>query len=229
VIKNRLGYVGRGLFLTMTALWISLVGVQSANSAESKEVSNPTQLMRDLTDQVMQSLVDKEEFLQENPEEVNDVARYLVNKFVIPHLDMILMSRWIVGKSWKKATPEKRRQFTDQFTEMLIGTYASALLEFRGKSVAFKPFHRDPKRKDGVVKADFYSGDGAPTVPVWFRVRLDKSEQWKVFDIIVDGVSLVKNYRSSFSAEIRKVGFDGLIARLTKHNLDKKNSSSSKN
>ncbi len=105
---------------------------------------------------------------------------------------------------------------------MLIRTYASALLEFRGKKVLFKPFHHDPKRKDAVVKAEFSGDSGAPAVPVLFRVRIDKQQEWKVFDIIVDGVSLVKNYRSSFGAEIRKVGLEGLIQRLSTHNSEQK-------
>jgi len=174
--------------------------------------------MQRLTDQVMSRLIEKEAFLKQNPDQVQQVARELVDEFVIPHLDMKLMSRWIVGKSWRKATASQRQRFIDEFTGMLIRTYASALLEFRGKSVIFKPFKRDPKRKDGVVRAEFSSNDGTPVIPVLFRVRPNKQAEWKIFDIIVDGISLVKNYRSSFGAEIRKVGLEGLIQRLSSHN-----------
>lgn len=195
--------------------WLSIAPATTA--AETPDIT-----MQQLTDQVMNRLIEKEVYLKENPDQVQRVARELVDEFVIPHLDMKLMSRWIVGKSWRKATASQRAQFMEEFTGMLIRTYASALLEFRGKSVIFKPFNRDPKRKDGLVRAEFSSNDGTPVVPVLFRVRLNKQDEWKIFDIIVDGISLVKNYRSSFGAEIRKVGLEGLIQRLSNHNQEQK-------
>ncbi len=182
----------------------------------------PDVTMKRLTSHVFQRLEEKETFMQANPDQVQVVGRELVDEFVLPFLDMKLMSRWIIGKSWRTATPEQRQRFQDEFTNMLIRTYASALLEFRGKTVTFKPFHHDPKRKDAVVKAEFSGDSGAPAIPVLFRVRIDKQKEWKVFDIIVDGVSLVKNYRSSFGAEIRKVGLEGLIKRLSTHNTEQK-------
>ncbi|MBT3309037.1 MAG: ABC transporter substrate-binding protein [Gammaproteobacteria bacterium] len=178
--------------------------------------------MQRLTQEVFERLEAKEAYMKANPAQVQMVGRELVNEFVLPFLDMKLMSRWIIGKSWRTATVEQRQRFETEFTNMLIRTYASALLEFRGKAVNFKPFHRDPKRKDAVVKAEFSGGDGSPAIPVLFRVRIDKQKEWKAFDIIVDGVSLVKNYRSSFGAEIRKVGLEGLIKRLSTHNTKQK-------
>lgn len=191
-------------------------------SAAQAATETPDITMKRLTSQVFQRLEEKEAFMQANPGSVQRVGRELVDEFVLPFLDMKLMSRWIIGKSWRSATPEQRQRFQTEFTNMLIRTYASALLEFRGKKVLFKPFHHDPKRKDAVVKAEFSGDSGAPAVPVLFRVRIDKQQEWKVFDIIVDGVSLVKNYRSSFGAEIRKVGLEGLIQRLSTHNSEQK-------
>lgn len=191
-------------------------------SALQAATETPDVTMQRLTSQVFSRLEEKEAFMKANPDQAQQVGRELVDEFVLPFLDMQLMSRWVVGKSWRGASVEQRQRFIDEFTSMLIRTYASALLEFRGKTVDFKPFHRDPKRKDAVVRAEFSGGGGAPAVPVLFRVRIDKQQSWKVFDIIVDGVSLVKNYRSSFGAEIRKVGFQGLIDRLSTHNAEKK-------
>ncbi len=191
--------------------WLALPSVQA-------EEQTPDLLIKDLTDQILDQLLLEEESMKLDPAHTQQVARMLVDELIIPHIDMKLMSRWIVGKSWRKATAQQRQQFMDEFTGMLIRTYAGALIEFRGKSVTFKPFHHDPKRKDAVVRAEFFDGSGAPPIPVLFRVRRDRQGEWKVFDFIVDGISLVKNYRSSFAAEIRKVGFDGLIRRLSTHN-----------
>ena len=204
---------------TFTILWMTLFSMLLAPLAQADSVT-PDITMRQLTEEVMNRLFEQEAFLKENPDQVQTVATGLVDEFVVPQLDMKLMSRWIIGKSWRTATASQRQRFMDEFTGMLIRTYASALLEFRGKSVLFKPFHHDPKRKDAVVKAEFSGGNGTPAIPVLFRVRRDKQGEWKVFDIIVDGISLVKNYRSSFGAEIRKVGIEGLIKRLSTHNRE---------
>lgn len=208
--------------ITQPLFWstaLLLLGIVSSAQAATE---TPDLTMQRLTSQVFERLESKEAFMKANPDQVQVVGRELVDEFVLPFLDMKLMSRWIIGKSWRTATPAQRLRFQDEFTNMLIRTYASALLEFRGKKVTFKPFHHDPKRKDAVVKAEFSGNPGAPVVPVLFRVRIDKQKEWKVFDIIVDGVSLVKNYRSSFGAEIRKVGLDGLIKRLSNHNTEQK-------
>ncbi len=207
----------RSLFIGMVLGFASLQVSQAATEGETPDVT-----MQQLTQKIFARLEEKEAFMRSNPDQVHTVGRELVDEFVLPHLDMNLMSRWIVGKSWRSATAEQRERFQAEFTNMLIRTYANALLEFRGKEMVFQPFHHDPKRKDAVVKAAFKGGDGAPPVPVLFRVLRNGEGVWKVIDIIVDGVSLVKNYRSSFGAEIRKVGLDGLIKRLSSHNKGQK-------
>lgn len=207
----RFATIKYGNYLWLLVAWLLLGAPVAAEEG-------PDVMIQDLTEQMMDQLLLEEDAMNSDPAHVEQVARMLVDEFVIPNMDMKLMSRWIIGKSWRKATAEQRQQFMDEFTGMLIRTYAGALVEFRGKSVTFKPFHRNPKRKDAVVRAEFSGDDGAPPIPVLFRVRQDRQKIWKVFDIIVDGVSLVKNYRSSFGAEIRKVGLDGLIKRLSTHN-----------
>lgn len=209
----------RAIDLRFWGTALLLLGLTTSLQAATE---TPDLTMQRLTHQVFERLEAQEAFMRANPDQVQEIGHKLVDEFVLPFLDMKLMSRWIIGKSWRTATPQQRQRFQNEFTNMLIRTYASALLEFRGKKVSFKPFHHDPKRKDAVVKAEFSGGGGAPAVPVLFRVRIDKQQQWKVFDIIVDGVSLVKNYRSSFGAEIRKVGLDGLIQRLSSHNTTQK-------
>ncbi len=195
----------------------SLLLLPSLVSATTLETPDLT--LQRLTTEVFSRLEQREQFMRENPDQLEQIGVELVNELVLPIIDMELVSRWIIGKSWKEAGSQQRQQFIDEFTHMLIRTYANALLEFRGKRVEFMPFHHDARRKDAVVKAEFHGISGSPPIPVWFRVvQRGTDSPWRVFDVIVDQVSLVKNYRSSFSAEIRKVGFDGLIARLVKHN-----------
>lgn len=204
-----------GFLVGLLLFWLAFGGVQAAGE-------RPDVLMRTLTDQVMERLLEQEEFLKQHPDQIQPVARKLINEVVLPHMDMKLMSRWVIGKGWNRATAGQRQQFVDEFTGMLVRTYASAMLEFRGSQVAIKPLDGDPVKNHTVVRTEFINSSGDST-PVLFRVRKDKQGEWKVFDMVVDGISLVKNYRSSFGAEIRKVGIDGLIKRLASHNNEKQN------
>lgn len=188
-----------------------------AFSVAQATTEQPDELIQNLTDQVLERLQQKEQLLSDNPKQAQLITRELITEIVLPHLDMSLMSRWVIGKNWGKATPAQRKQFKDKFTSMLVRTYASAMVEFRNSHVVVKPAAYNPSKKTTVVKTEFFNGEVSPT-PVLFRVRKDKQNRWKVFDMIVDGVSLVKNYKSSFSAEIRKVGIRGLLERLSSHN-----------
>jgi len=208
LMANNNAMVGGILLLLFT-----FNGVQAANES-------PDVLMRNMTDQVMERLLEQEELLKKNPQQVQLVARKLVDEVILPHLDMRLMSRWVIGKGWNKATAAQRKQFINEFTGMLVKTYASALLEFRGSRIVVKPVDRNLTKTNTVVRTEFFNSSGKST-PVLFRVRKDRAGEWKIFDMIVDGVSLVKNYKSSFGAEIRKVGVSGLLKRLSSHNSQK--------
>lgn len=198
------------LIAWLLMFWFAIGAVQAVEE-------QPDELIQELTNQVLERLHQKEEQLRERPEQAKLVARELITEIVLPHLDMHLMSQWIIGKNWSKLTEEQRKQFQGRFTRMLVHTYASAMTEFRAGRVAIEPTVYDPSRRTVVVRTEFASGSGSKT-PVQFRVRRDKKRKWKVFDMVVDGVSLVNNYKSSFRAEIRKVGVDGLLRRLSSHN-----------
>jgi len=202
--------MNRNIFIGMVLLLCSMFsGTQAADE-------RPDTLMQSITDQMMEKLLQEDRFLSENPEQAYKVSKKLVNEIILPHLNMRLMSHWIIGKNWKKATAEQRNQFVEKFTSMLVRTYAGAMLQFRGSSVTIEPIDPDLiKKNTTVVRTEFINSHGVVT-PVLFRVRKGGSGEWKVFDMIVDGVSLVKNYRSNFSAVIRKVGISGLIKRLEK-------------
>ena len=135
---------------------------------------------------------------------------------VLPHFDFAHMTRLAVGKSWRKATPEQQKSLIDEFRTLLVRTYSKAFVEYRNQAIEFKPFKMQPAETDVLVRTSVKQSSGKP---VQIDYNLEKTEQgWKVYDISVAGVSLVTNYRSSFTQEVSAGGIDGLIGSLRAKN-----------
>jgi len=142
--------------------------------------------------------------------------RALANEAVLPHVDFVTLSRWVLGKHWPKATPAQREAFMTQFREMLLVTYLRNVTSYRETAVRFLPLRAAPEDDRVVVQAEV-EPQGAPVVNVMFRMhRVDG--RWLIYDVAVEGISLVATHRSGFSQEISRNGLDGLIARLAEMN-----------
>ena len=142
--------------------------------------------------------------------------RALANEAVLPHVDFVTLSRWVLGKHWRKATPAQREAFMVQFREMLLVTYLRNVTSYRETAVRFLPLRATPEDDRVEVHAEV-EPEGAPVVNVMFRMhRVDG--RWLIYDVSVEGISLVATHRSGFSQEISRNGLDGLITRLTEMN-----------
>jgi phospholipid transport system substrate-binding protein len=170
---------------------------------------NPVELIRGTTEQVRAGLVDTD------PASAQRVARDLVKRIVMPHLDLKRISRWVIGKHWKHASEEQKARFVEAFGNLLVNTYAAALAENREFDIRYLPFTGAKGRK-AVVRTEVQQ-PGAPVIPINYKMYRHKGE-WKAYDVTVDGISLVANYRTSFTAELRRKGLDQLIERLETHN-----------
>ena len=146
----------------------------------------------------------------------------LVQEKVIPHFDFRLMTRAALGRYWRQATEEQKEKLTNEFRELLVRTYATMLLGYSDEKIEYLPFRGKPGDKRVMVRTRVHTSDGAPPVPIDYRLYR-KDGEWKVYDVVVDGVSLVSNYRGTFAAEVRKGGIDGLIASLEEHNRKLRN------
>ncbi len=151
----------------------------------------------------------------------------LADDVLIRHFDINAMSRWVLGSHRKSLSGAQQQHFAQEFQKLVIRFYVSALfsdpelldeiIAMGDRVITFEPITWGEQTKKVVVKSVF-SIPGGDKVPVHFRLYLSKRGAWLIYDVKVDGISLITNYRNSFAAEIRKDGFDTMLARLIKKN-----------
>lgn len=178
----------------------------------AKEMA-PDQLVKSTVDEVITILKQDDGIKKGNKDRVLD----LIETKILPHFNFTRMTRLAMGKNWSKAEPQQQKVLVSEFQTLLVRTYSNALTNYRDEVIEVAPLAPQPDAKSTTVKTRVIQGRGREPVPIEYSMeKTDKG--WKVYDVIVAGVSLVTNYRSSFNSEIRKTGVDGLIATLTKKN-----------
>lgn len=140
----------------------------------------------------------------------------LISTIILPNFDFTQMSRWTLGKTWSGLPEEKQALFTDQFQKLLVGTYTTALVEFDNQQVEVQPAIQSKNPKLVVVPTVITQSNADPLNISY--MMMDSEHGWKVVDISIGGVSLIKNYRASYAAQIRKEGVDALIEKLVTKN-----------
>ncbi|HEX5539711.1 MAG TPA: ABC transporter substrate-binding protein [Methylophilaceae bacterium] len=140
----------------------------------------------------------------------------LAEEKILPNFDFDRVSRLVLGKYWRSATKEQQAAFQREFRSLMLRTYATALSKYRDQTIDFKPFHMQPGATDVTVESEIIQPGGQP---IGVDYTLEKTgDSWKVYDIVIEGVSLVTNYRGQFSNAIRQSGMDGLIKKLSEKN-----------
>lgn len=212
--------------LVLAVIFSLLIGYLTVTQAEEmtetpevvKELTGPQEIVQDGTERMLQALKDNEEQLEEDP----TVIYGLIQEILLPSFDFGKMSKLALGKNWRKANSEQREQFTAEFRLLIVRTYSTALLEYANEEIRFLPFRGDLKKKKATVKMEILQS-GGPSIPMALSMYLNKGKVWKAYDVKIDGISLVTNYRSSFSSQIRREGMDKLIAKLASRNEKVKN------
>jgi len=191
--------------------WLLLAAMLTGIVPEVRAEPEPVAVLRQMSDYVT-DVVRRDTSILKDPVRL----RALANDAVLPHVDFAALSRWVLGKHWRKATPAQRESFMTQFREMLLVTYLRNVTSYRETAVRFLPLRAAPEDDRVVVQAEV-EPQGLPVVNVMFRMhRVDG--RWLIYDVTVEGISLVATHRSGFSQEITRNGLDGLIARLTEMN-----------
>jgi phospholipid transport system substrate-binding protein len=169
--------------------------------------------------QVIQKTADQLQVNLQKPEYKSDFkkATDFVNQVIEPHIDFNRVSILVLGKLWKTATPAQKEQFKKEFRLLLVRTYTTAFTEYANWKIRYLPLEMNPADKKAMVRTEILQSGGQP-VAVNYRMVQDGGD-WKVYDVLIEGVSLLQNYRSSFSDEVARTGsLDQLITHLSERN-----------
>lgn len=172
----------------------------------------PRDRVVETSQKMLAALKNDKDLLKQNPQRVYD----LVSEIVLPHFDFVTMSKWVLGKNWRKLSPEQQQRFTTEFRTLLVRTYAVSLSSYKDEKLNYLPLQAAAGADDVTVRTEVVRG-GGPAIPINYSMHL-KDGEWKVYDVVIDGVSLVVNYRTSFSAQIRQGGVEKLIDDLVARN-----------
>lgn len=172
----------------------------------------PDQLVKNVTMEVVE-LITKDKEIQ-----AGDRGKLiqLIDAKVLPHFNFTAMTALALGQSWNKATPEQKKRLTEEFRTLLVRTYASALAAYSEQKLEFRPLRAKPTDTDVTVQVRVLQ-PGAQPVPIDYSMEKTASG-WKVYDVMVGGVSLVANYRTEFNNVVRESGIDGLVKNLAAKN-----------
>lgn len=170
------------------------------------------QVVKDTADQVLEQLRADKEALQNNPDRIYA----LVYEVIIPHFDFKSMSKWVLGRNWRQASPEQQEQFSKEFQTLLVRTYAKALLQYSDQDIEYSPVHKKADAELVTVRTEVKQS-GSSKIPINYTMH-EVDGEWKVVDVAVNGASLVSTYRGSFASEVRRSGIDTLISKLADRN-----------
>ena len=193
-------------------LWASLLFVPAG---EAQELPGPQQLVEQTTEKVLDTLANRRKELEND----HQLIYKLTNEIVVPHFDFVTIAKWVLAKHWRTATKEQKLRFIRAFRELMVKTYAVAILEYDGNKISYLPLRDDVSKGDVTVRTEFHQA-GKPPVAINYSLH-QRTSGWKVYDISVDGVSIVQTFRTSFGTEIKQTSLDAVIDRIEKKNQDK--------
>lgn len=176
--------------------------------------SAPELLIRQTADEVLQIIKTRQGEFKQDP----STLFKLVDAKVLPHFDFDRMTDLALGRYKRKVESEQKPKLVNEFRQLLVRTYGKALLEYNDQEIIYLPMRGKIDRGEVTVRTEIEQKGGFP-IPLNYELY-KKGEGWKVYDISVDNISLVTNYRSSFAKKIKEVGIDGLIESLQQRNKD---------
>lgn len=177
---------------------------------------SPLALAESTSQEMLKALNANRAALQQNSDQIYD----LVQEILLPHFDFTTMSRWVLGKHWRTATPDQRERFANDFRTLLVNTYSKALLEYSNEKIEFLPLSAAADSDDVTVRSEVHVRGQQP-IPINYSMHR-KDGAWKVYDVTIEGVSLVSNYRNTIDSQIRREGLDATLDKLRSGTLSTK-------
>jgi phospholipid transport system substrate-binding protein len=200
-------------YVVAVVVTLSIVIVTSPGFSQDVQ---PVVMVKTISQEVIAAIKADKAILAGDSLKLAELADTRIN----PHFDFRRMTQSAMAKNWRVATPEQQERLTTSFKTLLVGTYSKALVTYRDRTIDYRALRGDPASGEVTVRSELAQNGQQPMV---IDYDLGKSaSEWKIFDIKVDGASLIVAYRESFTDEVRNHGIDGLIATLDSKNLQNK-------
>jgi len=208
--------VKNGIFLFILSLFVASNSIAAANPS----IQPPDEMLKIATKKMLRSINDNRTEIKQSP----DKLKSLVEEIILPHLDFIAASKAVMGKYWRRAAKDQKLNFIRQFRLLLLRFYSSALSEYlngQDKDLDENLIHYFPiKIKEGekslTIRAEVKPDTGQP-IPIRYRMHLTK-KGWKIYDVSVEGISMITTYKNNFANQFKTEGIDALIASLKEKN-----------
>ena len=207
-----------GTVAVVAMLGAAPLAVTSAQTAEKPAAAaavpgpSPQQLIQKVSQDLLRDLDANRATYKKEPQKL----RALVDKHLLPNFDVDYAARLVLGKHWRSASEAQRKRFIDAFYQSLMRNYGDAIVEFQENQLKILPFRGDPASGSATVRTEIMR-QGTP-VPVNYSMRATP-QGWKAWDVTIEGISYVKNYRTDFGAQADKEGIDAVIQRLESQNV----------
>lgn len=172
----------------------------------------PDALVKRVTDEVLAIIKADKDLQSGNSRKVAELA----DAKVLPHFDFTRMTRLAVGRNWQQASDAQKEQLVKEFRTMLVRTYSTSLTAYRNQTIEVKPVKMAAGDKEVTVRTAVIQ-QGGPQIPIDYAMEKADSG-WKVYDVVIDGASLVTTYRGSFNEQVQRGGIDGLLKTLAERN-----------
>lgn len=198
--------------MTRFIAWVVAACVLCAGPVFAAEALAPDILAKSVTDEVL-AIVRADKDIQ-----AGDQRRIheLVQSKVVPHFNFVRMTQLAMGRNWREASADQQKRMVEEFRTLLVRTYTSAFTQYRNQSVEYRRPRMAAGDTDVVVQSLIKQPSGQPVAVDYSMERTDAG--WKVYNVKIEGVSMVENYRNTFNSEIQKNGIDGLIKTLAERN-----------
>lgn len=192
--------------------WVAIFAITLIASLVQAESLPPDQLVKDVSSEVLNILKNDKDIQNGDMNKVTALAE----EKIVPHFNFERMSRSALGQPWKDATPAQQQAFVREFRTLTTRTYSSALSKYRDQSIKYMPFNAKPNDTEVQVNTVILQ-PGGPSIPVDYLLEKE-ADQWKVYDVIISGLSLTAAHRGEYTSEVHQHGLDELIRKLAEKN-----------
>jgi len=198
-------------------LMLSLLGFSSSAYTQTISQDNPETLVKELSETVVSEVDARREELEAEPQKIKAFA----DEFVLPYVDTPKMARYVMGRYWRIATEKQQAAFVDAFTNTLLRSYSKSILKLKVTSIVVEKMI-ETREGRASVKTEVTQADGNKSTVVYRAYLNKKKQKWFLYDVSIEGISMLLNYRKSFASEFQKAGIDEVIESLVVKNNESK-------